>query len=96
MEADPNYKICIYEIDVPCSSKKGNYKCLNPFFEYTRESLILSRNDPSEAYGHGLCLTSALFKDLQSLSFKDIIEYTLPSFCDFYNARVFFKNKRSR
>ena len=64
LRQDPNYKICISEIDVPCFSKKGSYHCEDPYFECTLQNLEVLLNDPSEAYGHGLCLATALLEDL--------------------------------
>ena len=65
LKYDPDFKICIYEIDVPCSTKHGNYKCTDPMFNCTKESLEVLINDASDAFGHGLCLASALLEDLE-------------------------------
>lgn len=59
-----NLLIC--EIDVPATGKKGIYgqdcddnnSCL-----ISLEKLELLLNDPSEAFGHGLCLAYALLED---------------------------------
>lgn len=64
LRENPELKICISEIDVPCSTKKGQYNCQEPFFECTLASLEELLLDPSEAFGHGLCFAQALLEDL--------------------------------
>lgn len=64
LKCNPNLKICICEIDVPCPSKKGNYKCNELFYECTLDNLNVLKNDPSEAFGHGLCLAESILEDL--------------------------------
>jgi hypothetical protein len=59
--------ICIFEIDVPEKSKKGHFNEVEDDNTYncTSDKINLLLNDPSEAFGHGLCLTKALLEDLQ-------------------------------
>jgi hypothetical protein len=57
-----NLMIC--EIDVPDINKKGHYKNDSCITHITIEKLELLMNDPSEAFGHGLCLCYALLNDL--------------------------------
>ena len=59
--------LCIYEIDVPEKNKKGNFKFVNEIdntYDCTIEKLNILSNDPSEAFGHGLCLAKALLEDV--------------------------------
>jgi hypothetical protein len=59
-----NLVIC--EIDVPCNNKKGNYgkDCdENNNCDMNIDKLNVLLNDPSEAFGHGLCLVYALLED---------------------------------
>ena len=56
----------ISEIDVPSNGKKGNYgkDCdENDNCDMSLEKLNVLLNDPSEAFGHGLCLVHALLED---------------------------------
>lgn len=60
-------KICIVEMDVPHSSKKGLHGQLTDSQEQyypTTDTLIALLNDPVNAFGHGLCLAMALLEDL--------------------------------
>ena len=58
--------IIITEVDLPSSNKKGSFNKVDTtgFYYPTLESLNILLNDPSEAFGHGLCLTYALLEDL--------------------------------
>ena len=59
----------ICEVDVPANNKKGEYGkgCdENNICFMSIEKLELLLNDPSEAFGHGLCLAYSLLVDLQS------------------------------
>ena len=59
--------ICIQEIDVPAANKKGFYGSLcrsDGVYIANLNSLEQLLNDPSEAFGHGLCLCIALLEDL--------------------------------
>ena len=58
--------ICIFEIDVPDKTKRGNYNKVNndDTFVCTKESINLLINDPTEAFGHGLCIAKSLIEDL--------------------------------
>jgi hypothetical protein len=63
-------KIMITEVDLPHSSKKGNYSKTvdsNNIYTPSLESLEVLLNDPSEAFGHGLCLAYGLLEDLAKL-----------------------------
>lgn len=59
--------LLITEIDVPTKGKKGEYgiDCnhLNIVDNYTVQKIEKLLNDPSEAFGHGLCLIYALLQD---------------------------------
>lgn len=62
-------KLMITEVDLPHSTKKGNYSKVvdsNNIYTATIESLDLLLNDPSEAFGHGLCLTYGLLEDFSN------------------------------
>lgn len=57
-----NLQIC--EIDVPANGKKGEYgKDCDEDDILSSEKLKVLMNDPSEAFGHGLCLAYVLFQD---------------------------------
>jgi len=59
--------ILILEIDVPSPNKKGYYGKMCDSFGYyraTKETLLQLLDDPSEAFGHGLCLAFSLLNDL--------------------------------
>jgi hypothetical protein len=61
--------IMICEIDVPSQKKRGNYgtNCNeNNICELSLQHLQILLNDPSEAFGHGLCLAYALLLDIES------------------------------
>jgi hypothetical protein len=61
--------IMICEMDVPAKNKRGEYgidcddnnNCI-----MTIEKLERLMNDPSEAFGHGLCLAYALLIDIKN------------------------------
>ena len=53
------------EVDVPCPGKNGNYECDNNICHVSIDSLELMLDDPSEAFGHGLCIALSLLRDLQ-------------------------------
>lgn len=62
--------IMICEIDVPKNGKKSEYgkDCdANDACDMTIEKLEKLMNDPSEAFGHGLCLAYSLLLDLYDL-----------------------------
>ena len=55
-------------MDVPAKNKKGHYgkDCdYNNICNLSIEKLESLLNDPSEAFGHGLCLAYSLLIDLQ-------------------------------
>lgn len=59
--------ICIFEVDVPTSSKKGlygKYAIGNVFYADLNKINDLL-NDTSEPFGHGLCLAKALLEDME-------------------------------
>lgn len=59
--------IMICELDVPASDKNGEYgkDCNeNNICHMSIEKLEILLNDPSEAFGHGLCLAYSLLRDL--------------------------------
>lgn len=60
--------IMICEVDVPAKNKKGSYKDCdnNNICPMSIEKLELLLNDPSEAFGHGLCLAYSLLIDLKN------------------------------
>jgi len=65
-ELKQGINLCIYEIDVPEKNKKGNFKFVNEIdntYNCTIENLNILSNDPSEAFGHGLCLAKTLLED---------------------------------
>ena len=64
LKKDPNMKICIYEIDVPCSTKKNSFYSKDKYYECTLEKIDKMLHDSSEPFGHGLCLAYALLEDL--------------------------------
>jgi hypothetical protein len=57
--------ICICEIDVPSKEKKGYYNNVDENGLYYADLVTLNQllNDPSEPFGHGLCLCLALLED---------------------------------
>jgi hypothetical protein len=59
--------ICITEVDVPAHGKRGLYSNVdqNGYFYPTLQNLDLLLRDPSEAFGHALCLTICLLEDLR-------------------------------
>lgn len=59
-----NLLLC--EIDVPSKGKKGEYGNVedDETYNITIEKLDILLNDPSEAFGHGLCIAYALLEDL--------------------------------
>lgn len=62
--------ICIQEIDVPSLGKRGNYGNFvdsNGVYISNLETLDILLNDPSEAFGHGLCICYALHQDLRNI-----------------------------
>uniref|UniRef100_A0A6C0IS51 Uncharacterized protein n=1 Tax=viral metagenome TaxID=1070528 RepID=A0A6C0IS51_9ZZZZ len=63
--------IMICEVDVPAINKKGNYglDCdENNVCHMSIEKLEVLLNDPSEAFGHGLCLAYSLLLDMNNLN----------------------------
>ena len=58
----------ICEVDVPAKDKKGNYDICdnNSICELSIQHLEVLSNDPSEAFGHGLCLAYSLLLDLSN------------------------------
>jgi hypothetical protein len=69
-------KICIFEVDVPTQNKKGLYGSYaegNIFFA-TLDKIDKLLDDPSEPFGHGLCLAKALFEDYEKIKKSDIIK----------------------
>lgn len=61
--------IMICEMDVPSQNKSGHYgkDCdENNICHMTIDKLELLINDPSEAFGHGLCLAYSLLLDLKN------------------------------
>lgn len=65
-----NKNIMICEVDVPAIHKKGHFgkDCNenNICRDITIDRLELLLDDPSEAFGHGLCLAHALLTDLHT------------------------------
>lgn len=62
-----NQNIMICEVDVPANTKRGEFgkDCdENNTCYLTLEKLEKMLNDPSEAFGHGLCLAYSLLLDL--------------------------------
>lgn len=60
-------KLLLCEVDVPANHKKGNYglNCMTcGTYTLSIEKLDLLLNDPSEAFGHALCIAYALLLDL--------------------------------
>lgn len=60
-------KILITEVDVPCKGKKGFYGLNldeNNIYQADLDKIQVLLNDPSEAFGHGICLAYALLEDL--------------------------------
>lgn len=60
-------KLCISEIDVPDSSKRGYYGefARGKFCGISKERLEILLEDSSEAFGHGLALCMALLEDMK-------------------------------
>jgi hypothetical protein len=59
--------LCITEVDLPSSTKKGTFNLVdeNEIYTASIETLLMMLNDPSEAYGHGLVLIYSLLRDLE-------------------------------
>jgi hypothetical protein len=66
-----NENIMICEVDVPALDKKGEFgkNCdKNGICYMSIELLENLLNDPSEAFGHGLCLAYSLLIDLENIN----------------------------
>lgn len=66
LELTKNNNICIFEIDVPCKTKKGLFSKVNDdgTYDVTIEKINELIKDPSEPFGHGLCLAHAILEDI--------------------------------
>ena len=67
-EVKSGINILITEVDVPSKNKKGLFSKVvneNNIYNPTLESIEQLLHDPSEAFGHGLCLSYALLQDLK-------------------------------